>query len=83
MKADIIRIGNSQGVRIPKPVLEQCGLEGRVEMEVRDGKLLIGPARAVRTGWSEAFRLMAEAGDDRPLLDEEHGSAWDEAEWQW
>jgi antitoxin MazE len=83
MKADIIRIGNSQGIRIPKPVLEQCGLEGQVEMEVKDGKLVIEPARAVREGWSDAFRRMAEAGDDRPLLDGVPASEWDEAEWKW
>jgi antitoxin MazE len=83
MKADIIRIGNSQGIRIPKPVLEQCGLEGQVEMEVKDGKLVIEPAHAVREGWSDAFRRMAEAGDDRPLLDGVPASEWDEAEWKW
>ena len=35
MKASIVNIGNSQGIRIPKPLLEQCGLEGDVEVSVR------------------------------------------------
>jgi antitoxin MazE len=83
VKVDIIRIGNSQGVRIPRPLLEQCGLQGRVEMDVKDGKLVIGPARTARTGWSDAFREMAEAGDDRPLFQDTEASDWDEAEWRW
>jgi len=41
MKAAIIQIGNSQGLRIPKPILQQCGLEGEVELEVHDKELVI------------------------------------------
>ena len=47
MKANIIRIGNSQGARIPKPFLEQCGLEGSVEMNVENSAVVIAPARGV------------------------------------
>ena len=83
MKADIIRIGNSQGLRIPKPVLEQCGFTESVEMEVKDGRLVISPANAPRNGWSDAFRQMAENGDDALLLEEVPTSEWDEKEWEW
>ena len=41
MKASIVRIGNSQGIRIPKVVLEQTQLKGEVELEVRDQQILI------------------------------------------
>jgi antitoxin MazE len=83
IKAEIIRIGNSQGVRIPKAILEQCGLHGRVEMTVRAGKLIIEPARETRAGWSEAFRRMAAERDDAPLLPGAAASDWDESEWTW
>ena len=83
MKVHIVRIGNSQGVRIPKPVLEQCGLKDRVEMTVEDNVLIIAPARKVRDGWSDGFREMAERGDDAPLLNENDLSNWDESEWAW
>ena len=83
MRADIIRIGNSQGVRIPKPILEKCGLKGRVEMRVEDNVLVIAAAREVREGWFGAFRGMAEHGDDVPLLNENDVSSWDENEWEW
>lgn len=83
MKVNIIRIGNSQGVRIPKPILEKCGLKGRVEMNVEDNVLVIAPVQEVRDGWSEAFKRMAEQGDDEPLLNEKDLSSWDESEWEW
>jgi antitoxin MazE len=54
MKVDLIRIGNSQGVRIPKAVIEQCGFGSRVEMRVEGDSLIITPATAARRGWDRA-----------------------------
>ena len=68
MKADLIRIGNSKGIRIPKAVLDQCGFGQQVEMRVEAGSLIISPVKAARSGWDEAFRTMAERGDDAALL---------------
>ncbi len=84
MKAHIIRIGNSQGIRIPKPLLEQSGLSGEVELEVQPDRIVIRRAARPRQGWAEAFQAMAERGDDA-LLDAEGiaGAAWDEEEWAW
>jgi len=82
MKSRIVRIGNSRGVRIPKPVIEQIGLGDDIEMVVREGALVITPLGRPRAGWGEAFRAMAERGDDRPI-DEPRPTAWDEDEWQW
>lgn len=83
MKAKLVRIGNSKGIRIPKPLIEQCGLEGGVEIEVKDGTLVISPARTLREGWEAAFEAMAEAGDDALLIPDDTGRGWDEAEWEW
>jgi antitoxin MazE len=83
MKARIVRIGNSQGIRIPKPLLEQTGLRDEVQLEVKDGELIIRPADRPRQGWEAAFRSMAQAGDDSLLLDAEGLSSWDEEEWEW
>ncbi len=84
MKASIVRIGNSQGIRIPKSVLEQTRLGGEVELEVRDRQIVIRPPENPRQGWAQKFRVMAEKGDDR-LLDAEAvvQTTWDEEEWQW
>ncbi|MGO9467754.1 MAG: AbrB/MazE/SpoVT family DNA-binding domain-containing protein [Isosphaeraceae bacterium] len=79
MKTRIVRIGNSQGIRIPKPLLEQAGLSGEVEMIARDDSLIIRPARRPREGWTAAFQEMARRGDDG-LLDNASPSlsTWDE-----
>jgi antitoxin MazE len=84
MKASVVRIGNSRGIRIPKTVLEQCGLGSVVELEVRRGELIVRSAAKPRSGWEEAFRQMAQRGDD-VLLDGDSlpSTQWDETEWKW
>lgn len=84
MKTRIIRIGNSQGIRIPKLLLEQSGLSEDVELEVQTDQIVIRSATHPRQGWAESFHLMAERGDDQ-LPDETITSqtSWDENEWQW
>ena len=81
MKASIIQIGNSQGLRIPKPILKQCGFGSEVELEVHDKKLIIKPHISVRKNWTKAFEKMAQNGDDQLL--EFPSSQWDEEEWEW
>ena len=84
MKAHLVRIGNSQGVRIPRPLLEQTGLKDEVEIEVEDQRLVIRAVNNPRAGWDEAFEAMARQGDDA-LLDggELVPTRWDEEEWEW
>ncbi len=81
MKASIIRIGNSQGIRIPKPILEQCGFDSEVELEVSDKKIIIKSPVRTRKNWQTAFKAMAENGDDK--LTEFVQNQWDEEEWEW
>lgn len=85
MKTRIIKIGNSQGIRIPKLLLEQIGLTDEVEIEVVKDQLIIRSKKHVRQGWEAAFRKMAENKDDQ-LLDKDdlNGlSSWDAEEWEW
>jgi len=81
----LIRIGNSQGVRIPKAIIEQAQLEDKeLEFKVIDDGLLIQPRKKPRDGWKEQFdqtrqsRSM-EASDqewlDAPLSNDE--------DWEW
>ncbi len=84
MKTRIVRIGNSQGIRIPRPLLEVAGLEGEVDLTAKPGMLLVRSIRAPRAGWAEAFEEMARHGDDVLLDDVSTASSeWDEEEWQW
>lgn len=83
MKARIIQIGNSQGIRLPKKVLEQLGFEGEVYLEVGKSELVIRNATAPRTGWETAFMKMAHEGDDALLDGDIIELEWDEKEWTW
>ena len=82
MKAALISIGNSKGIRIPASVIKDCSFGDTLEMRVEDGKLVLEASRSTRSGWDEAFAYMAAAGDDAPLLGED-GNAFDDAEWTW
>ena len=82
IRTRIVKIGNSQGVRIPKVLLEQSGIQTDVEIEVQGDRLIIRTASHLRSGWDEAFAAMAKQEDD-VLLDEVNASDWDCAEWEW
>lgn len=84
MKARIVKIGNSQGIRIPKPILEQTRLKDEVEIEVKDEHLVISPVLQPRAGWAASFREMAGRHDDH-LLDAPLPAltSWDVEEWEW
>ena len=84
MKTSIVKIGNSQGIRIPKLLLRQLQLTGEVELTVKHNQLMIKPGQRPRQSWDEQFRQMAERRDDR-LLDKDAVSLtrWDQDEWQW
>jgi len=68
MKSRIVKIGNSRGIRIPKPLIEQTGFGEEVEIKVDGNRLIIVPAGRLRSGWATAFEKMAQRGDDT-LLD--------------
>jgi antitoxin MazE len=82
LKARIIKIGNSHGVRIPKVWLEQLDLGEEVEMAVESDQIVIRPARSPRDGWEQQFSQMAVQGDDQ-LLDLPAPTHWDQDEWEW
>lgn len=79
MKTRLVRIGNSRGLRLPKPLLEQAGLEDEVEIRVESGALVVAPVAAARAGWAEAA---AKFGPSE-LLDAPLATRFDEEEWAW
>jgi antitoxin MazE len=77
VKIAIRKMGNSQGVIIPKPVLAQVGLDDEAEMSVERGAIVLRrPRRSVREGWAEASKAIAASGDDA-LVWPEFGNAED------
>jgi antitoxin MazE len=82
MKARLVRIGNSRGVRLPKPLIEEAGLSDEVELQVRDGSVVIRPVKALRAGWAESAKTLRASGSDG-LLDPPTPTRFDEEEWEW
>jgi antitoxin MazE len=82
MRTEIIRIGNSRGIRIPKPLIEQCGFGETVQVLIENNRLVIAPDRAPRQGWAEAFAAAGSAKDDELLLDS-FENKFDREEWDW
>ncbi len=82
MKTRLIRVGNSRGVRLPKPLIEEARLTDEVELRVRDGAIVIARVAPARSGWAEAARRMRERDEDH-LLDPPAPTRFDEREWKW
>ena len=82
MKAHLIQIGNSRGIRLPKTVLAEAQLEDEVELKAEPGCIVIRAAKRPRAGWAEAARQMRERGEDR-LLDAPVSTRFDREEWKW
>jgi antitoxin MazE len=82
VRGRVVKIGNSQGIRIPKALLEQSGIGSDIEIEVQNQSLVIRSVKQPRLGWSDAFAEMAVQGDDA-LLDESLNTEWDQTEWEW
>ena len=67
MQVAIRKMGNSQGVLIPKPVLLQLGLGDTADMQVKDGVIEIRPIKQnPREGWAQDSQRLAACGDDAP-----------------
>lgn len=64
MHASLIKIGNSRGVRLPKSVIEAAGLKEDLDLEVREGAVIVRNAHTIRSGWAEAAIACHAAGGD-------------------
>lgn len=82
MKTELVRIGNSRGIRIPKPLIEQCGFGDQVDLRVDNECLIISPGRVPRAGWEEEFRAAGPAAEGELLLGT-GANEFDGKEWRW
>jgi antitoxin MazE len=83
MRLKLVPVGNSRGLRIPKPILEQCGFRDAVELRVEKDRLVITPERRPRPGWEEAFRAAGPSAQDELLLSALPANDFDREEWRW
>ena len=82
MKTRIVKIGNSRGIRLPKPLMEEAGLGEDVELRVVETGLLIERAAQTREGWAEAAAQIRTRGE-HGLLDEPSPTDFDVSDWVW
>jgi len=83
MVQEIITIGNSKGIRIPKPYLKELGNVTRVNLEIREDaqhqkRLVMIPVLATRSGWEAQF-----SEDDDLLIEDSLSNEFDADEWTW
>ena len=83
MRIELVRIGNSRGIRIPKPLIEQCGFGDTVELRVEQNRLVITPELSPRQGWKEAFATAGSSAHDVLPLDAMPPNEFDAEEWTW
>lgn len=85
MKLNIIKIGNSLGIRLPKSVIAQCKFEDTVLVKIKNGALILLPddTENPRAGWDDAFKKMATAGDDKLIDAEVFELESDREDWKW
>jgi len=70
MRASLVKIGNSQGIRLPKAIIEQAGLTEELDLEVSGQSLIIRAFKQPRDAWAEAAAACHEVGED-------HFEIWD------
>ena len=84
MQVELIRIGNSRGVRIPKSIIDQCGFGGKIDLKVEEGRVILARDRKPREGWAEALVIARKnIVSDELLLDGIPEHEFDGGEWTW
>jgi len=85
MKIKLIQIGNSKGIRLPKPLIEKYDLGEKLEIIESEEGILIKPLTGVREGWEEKFAAAnSERNEDDDFEDWKNlASDFDEEEWKW
>lgn len=82
IKTRIVRLGNSKGIRIPKPLLDAAQLPEEVDLHAERGRLIVEAAHRARSGWAEAAKKMHTRVDDA-LLGEPTPTKFDREGWEW
>ena len=82
MKVNIVPIGNSQGIRIPRSLLRLCHIQKEVALDIKGNAIVIRPVETKsREGWEEKFKTMHALGEDQLLIDDRIDLEMDDWEW--
>jgi antitoxin MazE len=83
METNIINVGNSKGIIIPSKLLKIFGFENTVNVEAKDGKLIISPNKKAREGWDKMIEdEIIKNGQPKQLLPDFIENE-DLSEWTW
>jgi len=84
LEIDLISIGNSKGIRLPKSIIEACGLGPKLQLKIVDEQLIISASKPPRLGWRELFASKNLEDNDKDLsCFREVENTWDNEEWTW
>ena len=82
MLVNLIQIGNSKGIRLPKAVLEALNVEKELDLEVKDRILIVKPIHNnPRKGWEDKLKTMHNRGEDKLLINDMMDA--DTMDWDW
>lgn len=82
MIINIVKIGNSKGIRLPKAILNQCDIDKKVDLEIEGKNIVIKPIiKKVRENWDEHFQNMHSKSDDKSIVDDYIDLDMDNWEW--
>lgn len=87
MKIKLIRIGNSEGIRLPKSFIEECQLSGIVEITITQDKHLLikraEPEENPRADWPRQIQECIQKYGYPEPIGTEVVNAFDREEWDW
>jgi antitoxin MazE len=83
MQIDLIKIGNSHGIRIPQNIIKECGFKDSIEVTLEDHRLILSAPSKPRQNWDNLFssEMHTEELENKELLAIQN--KWDEEEWEW
>lgn len=70
MQTQVINIGNSKGIRLPKAILKKYNIQDKINLILENDFIAIKPVEEPRKGWDKAFKEMHDNGDDKLLIDD-------------
>ncbi len=79
MQTQIVQVGNSLGIRLPKVILDELALtkSSRLHIELTSQSIVLKPAKSPRHGWADAFvQCSAQSADQSLERGTEHASLW-------
>ncbi len=84
MEVYLTKIGNSQGIIIPAPLLREAGFDGPLDLQLNNGQLVLSKVKVPRADWEERI-LAAGLPTPDPELDDWDNlqNPSDDTEWTW